>query len=149
MSTPINKLSEVVPQLSDKIAVWDNANSSPRNTSLARLLTLIEANLSTYKPDTQYAAPSATGFSVTIDSEDGSDKYLLLVPAGTYAEGTIVLPSTGLVDKQEVTVHCTQVVTALTVSAIKDVNGAPTTLNANDFFKLKYDITFEAWYRVG
>src|SRR5262249_14197408 len=74
----------------------------------------------------QYAAPSATGFSVTITdgSADGvtSDNvHLILTPLAGYAAGTIVLPAkAGLVDKQEVLVNCTQAVTALTVS----LNGA-------------------------
>lgn len=149
MSIQINKTAQVIPQLSDLIPIWDSANSSTRNTSLALLLSLIEDNIKSGKPDTQYSAPSATDFSVTIDSEDGSDKHLLLTPAGAYAAGTIVLPSTGLVDKQIVMVNCTQDITTLTLSSTKTVNGAPTSITANDFFTLKYDITFDAWYRIG
>ena len=105
----------------------------------------------------QYSAPSATGFSVTITdgSSDGvtsSNVHLILTPLAGYAAGTIVLPAkSGLVDKQEVLVNCTQAVTALTVSingALGAV-GAPTTLAANAFFRLKYDAVTTNWYRVG
>jgi hypothetical protein len=29
------------------------------------------------------------------------------------------------------------------------VNGAPTTLAANAFFRLRFDGVFNAWYRIG
>jgi hypothetical protein len=149
MSNTINKTSQVEPTLSDLIPIWQDANSQTRNTSLSMLLALFEDNLTGLKPDTQYAAPNATDFSVTINSEDGSDRYLLLTPIAGYADGTVVLPSVGLKDKQEVIVSCTQAVTALVISSVKTVNGAPTALTANEFFTLKYDLTFDAWYRVG
>ena len=47
-------------------------------------------------------------------------------------------------------VSCTQAVTTLTVSGNgSTVNGAPTTLAANGFFRLRYDGVFKAFYRVG
>lgn len=99
---------------------------------------------------TQYAAPSATGFSVQI-TDGPQSVWLILTPTGTFAAGTIVLPlSTNVVDKQEVLVNCTQIVTALTVTGNgATVTGAPTTLAANAFFRLRYDAVLTTWYRVG
>jgi len=76
---------------------------------------------------------------------------LLLTPAATYAAGTIVLPEkTSCIDGQELMCTCTQIVTALTVSGNgATVNGAPTALAANGFFRLRFDAVFSAWYRVG
>lgn len=149
MGTPINKATPVTPALTDQIAIWDQANSNTRKTSLNYLLELFEANISNGKPDTQYEAPNATDFSVTVDSEDGTDIHLLLAPAAGYADGAIVLPSTGLEDKQTVLVTCTQAITTLVVSSTKTLYGEPSSMAADDFFTLKYDLTFDSWYRVG
>jgi hypothetical protein len=101
---------------------------------------------------TQYAAPSATGFSVTVaPPEDGDSVWLLLTPAAGYATGTIVLPAQStLADGQELLCNCTQAVTTLTVSGSgATVVGAPTTLAANAFFRLRYDGVTLKHYRVG
>lgn len=99
---------------------------------------------------TQYAAPSATGFTVTIPDANES-VWLVLTPAAGYAAGTIVLPSAAeAVDKQEILVNCTQAVTTLTItSSGAAVTGAPTTLAANAFFRLRYEAVTHTWYRVG
>jgi len=123
------------------------------------VLTYLQDNLVFPSPGftdyvTQYASPSATGFSVTIT--DGSDNdenvHLILTPTAGYAAGTIVLPAVAsVVDKQEVLINCTQQVTALTVdgNGAVAVTGAPTSLGADDFFRLKYDVLTSTWYRVG
>jgi hypothetical protein len=99
---------------------------------------------------TQYASPSATGFSVQI-TQGNDNIHLILTPTAGYAAGTIVLPtSTGLADKQEVLVNCTQQVTALTITGNgATVTGEPTSLSADAFFRLKYDLATNVWYRVG
>ncbi len=78
--------------------------------------------------------------------------HLILTPAGAYAAGTLVMPlASACRDKQEVTVNCTQAVTGLTITAngATSIVGAPTGLTANEFFKLKYDLPTNNWYRVG
>jgi hypothetical protein len=93
----------------------------------------------------QYGVP-LTGTTVTVAT---GNTWLILTPAGTLAALTIALP-TNRTDKQEVLVNSTQILTALTVSgAGTTVVGAPTTLAANGFFKMRYDGTLNAWYRVG
>jgi hypothetical protein len=102
--------------------------------------------------ETQYAAPNATGFAVAINpTNQGGSVYLLLTPAAGYAAGTITLPLQAYCsDEQEVLVSCTQAVTTLTVSGNgSTVNGAPTTLAANGFFRLRFDGVLKAWYRIG
>ena len=139
---------------SDLLAVWAAANSDTRKASLSTLLSFLQENLTSPGDDmTQYAAPNATGFSVTIDPVvDGQNVYLLLTPNAGYAAGTIVLPAVAeCVDGQQVLVSTTQAITTLTVSGngATAVNGAPTTLAANAFFRLRYDGIFKSWYRVG
>jgi hypothetical protein len=99
---------------------------------------------------TQYAAPSATGFSVTI--LNGSDSvWLILLPTAGFAAGALVLPLlANCVDKQEILVNCTQTVSTLTINGNgATVTGAPTSLSANGFFRLRFDGLAKVWYRVG
>jgi len=62
------------------------------------LLAWIQANLSLTDalafPNylTQYAAPSATGFSIQVTDAD-DNIYLIITPVAGYAAGTIVLPT--------------------------------------------------------
>ncbi|MFV1151999.1 hypothetical protein QMK98_29610, partial [Klebsiella pneumoniae] len=95
---------------------------------------------------TQYSSPNATGF--TVNAESVPNLWLLITPLAGFAAGAIVLPSLP-VNQQQITVSCTQAVTALTVSGNgKTVNGAPTTLAANGTFTLRYDGVKQSWYRI-
>ena len=94
----------------------------------------------------QYAAPSATGFSVTVDQ---ADTWLILTPVAGYAAGTIIMPATRS-NGQVVQVNCTQAVTTLTVDGNgTTITGAPATIAANGFFKMQFDAVLSAWFRVG
>lgn len=99
---------------------------------------------------TQYAAPSSTGFSVQI-TDSSANTHLILTPTAGFAAGTIVLPAiANCVDKQDILVNTTQQVTALTINGNgATVTGEPTSLAADDFFRLKYDLITNAWYRIG
>lgn len=152
----INKLTAVDSVVgSDLLAIFANSNGDTRKAAISVLLAFMQNNLSFSESGisytTQYAAPSATDFSVQIT--DGLDNiHLILTPVAGYADGTIVLPAVGnVVDKQEVLVNCTQAVTALVVdgNGAVAVTGEPSGLSANDFFRLKYDITVQTWYRIG
>ena len=158
--TQINQLTAVDSlAAADNFPLYDASSGDARRTSLTTLLAYMQDSLTfpdvTGVPqfETQYAAPSATGFSVTIaPTTAGDNVHLILTPLAGYAAGTIVLPAVaGVVDKQEVLVNCTQAVTTLTLNGngAVAVTGGPTTLAANAFFKLKYDATLQSWFRVG
>jgi hypothetical protein len=148
MTLQINRLSSATAlSTSDLFPLWPAADQDTRKATFGALAQLLQDNL-TFPGQlvTQYAAPSATGFSVAVAA---ADTWLILTPVGGYADGEIVLPSVRS-DKQRVQVNCTQAVTALVVSgAGTTVTGAPTGLAANGFFTLQYDATFNAWLRVG
>lgn len=148
----INQLS-TVDDLSggDLFPVYVSANGDARKVSATNLRDFVLSNASvTDDKITQYAAPSSTGFTVSI--LNGSESvWLILLPTGGFAAGTIVLPALAVcVDKQEVLINCTQSIATLTVSGNgATVTGAPTSLSANGFFRMRFDATAKVWYRVG
>lgn len=148
----IDKLSRVTTlSNSDLVALFSGSLGNDAAATLTTLLTWLQGELSSAGTFvTQYAAPSATGFSVTIaPTTSGTSMFLLLSQGGAYAAGTVVLPAG--VDGQEVLVHSRQAVTTLTVTpATGDTaSGAPTTLTAASFFRLRYDGVNKLWCRVG
>lgn len=150
----IDRLSKVTAlSSSDFIALFSQSLGNDAAATLGALLTWLQSQLSTAGGFvTQYAAPSATGFGVAIAPPvNGTSVFLLLTPNAGYAAGTITLPAqASCVDEQELLVSCTQAVTALTVAGNgATVNGAPTTLAANAFFRMRFDGVFKAWYRAG
>lgn len=144
----------------DLVPLFSTDNGDARAAAMSVLLDYMQDNLdfpSTFAEYvSQYASPNASAFNVAITdgSADGiteTNVHLILTPTGAFAAGTITLPAkAGLADKQEVLVNCTQAVTTLTVAGNgATVTGAPTTLAANAFFRLKYDAINSTWYRVG
>ena len=128
----------------DLLPVYKQNQGDARKCSITTLMDYVNANVTTVTQNTQYAAPAATGFSVTVNT---GNVWLILTPVSTYAAGAIVLP-TGASDKDTVIVNCTQIVTSLTVSSGATVVGAPTTLAANGFFTMRFDAATSTWYRI-
>jgi hypothetical protein len=147
----INQLSQIDQvQSSDQIPLYSANNGDARKASVNQLTEYLQENLVVSdNKTTQYAAPSSTGFTVNVQAEGST--WLLLTPTGAFAAGTILLPAVSTVqDRQELLVNCTQAVTTLTVSGNgATVTGAPTTLAANAFFRLRFDQASSVWYRVG
>jgi hypothetical protein len=141
----------------DLVPVFSTEDGDARAAAVSVLQSYMQSNLSFSNNGdyaSQYAAPSATGFNVDVTdgASNNTNVHLILTPLAGYAAGTITLPAkASLVDKQEVLVNCTQAVTALTVglNGAAGAIGAPTTLAANAFFRLKYDAVTFNWYRVG
>jgi|ERR1041385_5299389 hypothetical protein len=139
----------------DLFYIWKAQDSQPQLAALQTVATAIQPLLTV--PGSyvsQYINPSATGFTATMNNT-ANDARLILTPGGAYANGTIVLPSGGstgvAVDHQRLLITCTQAVTtlAITLNGATAAIGAPTTLAANAFFMLMYDVITTSWYRVG
>jgi hypothetical protein len=149
----INQLSAVDSVTGgDQVPIYSSGNGDARKASMTTLAAFFTDQV-TPPPDTmtQYAAPNASGFSVTVaPAVAGDSVWLLLTPTGAFAAGTVVLPAlASAVHGQEVLVTSTTAITALTVSGNgATVNGAPTTMAANAFFRLRFDGVFNAWYRI-
>jgi hypothetical protein len=138
----------------DQVVVFSTANGDTRKISAAALRSFIaDGYVDSLRESAQYLAPNTTGFTVTIQPvTGGNDKWLKMMPSATLAAGTITLPDvTTADDGQELLVTSTQAITALTVAAngATSVYGAPTTLAANGFFKLRYDLVSKSWFRIG
>lgn len=150
----INQLNTVnTLSAGDLLPVFVQMNGDARAASVSTLASYMQTQV-TGKGGfiTQYFAPSASGFTVlTRPVTEGGGVWLLMTPNATYAAGTIQLPlSSTAFDGQEILVTSTQEVTALTVDGNgASVNGAPTTIEQNDFFRLRFDGVFKNWYRVG
>lgn len=145
----INKLNSGTIKTNDQVPFSSFDNGQDRKASVAELLALVTQAAVQPFP-TQYAAPNATGFTVAVTAL-GVSAYLLLTPLAGYAAGTITLPAVATcVDGQEFLVSCTQSVATLTVGGNgATVNGAPTALAANGFFRLRFDAVNDSWYRIG
>ena len=150
--TTINQLSAVDSvAASDQVPIYSQANGDARRASLTLLGAYIQTLItSTDNKQTQYSAPSSSGFNVAITGT-GLSAWLILTPVAGYAAGTITLPPVaGVLDKQELLVNTTQAVTTLTVAGNgATVTGAPTTLAQNASFLLRFDGVMKTWYRVG
>lgn len=147
----IDRLSQSTPTAAAQVPFYDTTAGADRRASLADIAALLQTLLSASGSlKTQYASPNATGFSVTVSPPvAGVSVHLLMTPLAGYAAGTVVLPAAPA-DGQEVVVTSTQAITALAVPGNgATVNGAPSTLAANGFFRLRYDQINNTFYRIG
>lgn len=154
MSVEIIRLSSVDSLAAgDQFPLYSAANGDARRTSLTLLTEYLQEQLTSQDDmQTQYEAPNASGFTLTVTpTVAGGDVWMRVTPTAAFAAGTITLPAlASSVDKQEVLVSCNQAVTTLTVNGNgSTVEGAPTTLAANSYFRLKYEAVFHVWVRIG
>ena len=154
MSVEIIRLSAVdALAAGDQLPLYSAANGDARRASLTLLASYLQPLITSQDDmETQYSAPNATGFNITVaPTVAGGDVWLRITPTAGFAAGTVTLPLlASSVDKQEVLVSCNQAVTTLTVGGNgSTVEGAPTTLAANAFFRLRYEAVFHVWVRVG
>lgn len=147
----INKLPTVgTLSTSDLVALFSGSLGNDAAATLGTLVTFLQSQLTSPGDDiTQYASPNASGFGVLVSPVvDGQSVFLLLTPTAGFAAGTITLPDVSTcIDGQHVVVASTQAVTSLTVAGNGSVvNGAPTSLVANQAFVLRWDGIMQAWY---
>lgn len=148
----IERLNQGTPSQASQLPFFDNQNGQDRRMSVTQLAALIQSLLTSGGGMvTQYAAVSG-GFSVTVSPPtDGASVFFIITPLGGYVagSGTITLPASA-VDGQEVLVSCGAAVTTLTVSGgANSVAGAPASLAANNFFRLRFDGVLSTWFRIG
>lgn len=149
----INQLNAVDKlSVSDLLAVYSQQNGDARKASLGLLLDFIAAQASQSSGGfvKQFAAPNAS--AQTVQVQDAADSvWLIVTPSATFASGIIQLPAKeNCADSQEVLVTYVNGVTGLAVDGNgAQVVGAPITIAANGFFRLRYEAVMGIWYRVG
>jgi len=132
----------------DQIPVLDESAGVDRRMSVSQLMTYFSDNFASPDVTVTISSPIA-GFNQALPTSTTSI-WLLLTPAGTLATGTVTLPAVAdLFDGQEVLVTSSAVITALTVAGNgATVNGAPGSLAANGFFRLRYNTLLTSWFCV-
>jgi hypothetical protein len=106
-----------------------------------------------------FAAPSlatnlftpGTGFNIPVPTPVSQQQWILIQPAGTLAVGAVTLPLNTLTpDGTEVLITTTQQITAFTLNAngAAQLYGVPTTLAAEDHFRVRYFQSTNSWYTI-
>ena len=147
----INQLSPV-SQVSgaNQIPIYDQNNGDARKMSVSALLQYFQATFAAPTLATNLFTPG-TGFNVAVPTPVSQQQWMIIQPAGTLATGTVTLPlNTQTPDGTEVLITTTQQITAFTLA----LNGAaagygdPTTLAAEDFFRMRFYQSTNSWYRI-
>lgn len=147
----INQLSGL-SQLSsgDLLPIYVPNNGDARKVSVGQLLAFFQQQFASPTLSTQLATPG-TGFNIAVQTPVSEQQWLIIQPAGTLAAGTITLPlNTQTPDGTEVLVTTTQIITTFTLAlnGAAAAYGAPTTLAANGFFRVRYYAATNSWYRI-
>lgn len=134
----------------DQIPVYSPNNGDARRLPISQLLNYFEQTFASPDIATNVYTPG-TGFNITVPTPT-APQWMLIQPAGTLASGTVTLPlNTQTPSGTEVLITTTQIITAFTLAAngAANVYGAPTTLTANQFFKMRFVQATNSWYRIG
>lgn len=136
----------------DLLPIWSASNGDTRKASVYALAVYLQEALTAGGGMvTQYAKPNVSGFSISVTPPvAGATMWVLSTPLAPYAATTLVLPPVAeSVMGQEILMTTSQVVTALTINGNgATVTGAPTTLAANAFFRLRFDSVLASWIRI-
>lgn len=103
--------------------------------------------MSYHKLPPVYAAP-ATGGTVAVPAFDGPVQRVLIEPAGTLATLTVTFPAAA--DGQTVSVSCSQIVTALTMTpASGSFLAGLSAFAVNGFASWTWSASASKWFRTG
>ena len=147
----INQLSPLT-QVSggDQLPVYVPNNGDARRVSISQLLQYFQQTFAAPTMATNIFTPG-TGFNVAVPTPVAQQQWMLIQPAGTLALGTVTLPlNTQTPDGTEVLVTTTQQITGFTLAAngAAQLYGVPTTLSAQDNFRMRFVQATNSWYRI-
>jgi hypothetical protein len=134
----------------DQIPVYSPNNGDARRLPMSALLSYFQQQFASPTVAVNLYTPS-TGFNIAAPTPVSEQQWILLQPAGTLAAGTVTLPlNTSTPDGTEILVTTTQIITTFAVGAngATAAFGAPTTLAANAFFRLRFYQPTNSWYRI-
>lgn len=147
----INQLSSI-SQVSgaNQIPIYDTNNGDARKMSVSALLQYFQTSFAAPTVATNLFTPG-TGFNVAVPTPVSEQQWMIIQPAGTLASGTVTLPlNTQTPDGTEVLITTTQQITAFTLAlnGASAAYGDPTTLAAEDFFRMRFVQATNSWYRI-
>ena len=141
-------LSQASP--GDQLAVYAPNTGDARRLPMSALLTFFQQQFASPTMATNLYTPG-TGFNIAAPTPVSQQQWILIQPAGTLATGTVTLPlNTSTPDGTEILITTTQQITAFTLA----LNGAaaafgdPSTLAAEDFFRMRFYQATNSWYRI-
>ena len=141
-------LSQASP--GDQLAVYAPNTGDARRLPMSALLAYFQQQFAAPTVATNLYTPG-TGFNIALPTPVAQAQWAVIQPAGTLATGTVTLPLNTLTpDGTEVLITTTQQITAFTLA----LNGAaaafgdPTTLAAEDFFRMRFYQATNSWYRI-
>ena len=141
-------LAQVSP--GDQVPVYSPNNGDARRLPVSSLLQYFQQTFASPTLATNVYTPG-TGFNIAVPTPVAAQQWMLIQPAGTLALGTITLPlNTQTPDGTEVLVTTTQNITGFTLAlnGATAAYGAPTTLAAEDFFRMRFVQATNSWYRI-
>jgi hypothetical protein len=147
----INQLP-VIGQVSsgDQIPVYSPNNGDARRMSINALLQYFQQTFASPTLATNLFTPG-TGFNIAVPTPVAQQQWMLIQPAATLALGTVTLPlNTQTPDGTEVLVTTTQQITGFTLAlnGATQLYGVPTTLAAQDNFRVRFYQATNSWYRI-
>jgi hypothetical protein len=147
----INQLSPLT-QVSggDQLPIYVPNNGDARRVSISQLLQYFQQSFASPTLATNIFTPG-TGFNVAVPTPVAQQQWMLIQPAGTLALGTVTLPlNTQTPDGTEVLVTTTQQITGFTLgqNGALALYGVPTTLAAQDNFRVRFVQATNSWYRI-
>ena len=141
-------LAQVSP--GDQVPVYSPNNGDARRLPVSSLLQYFQQTFASPTLATNVYTPG-TGFNIAVPTPVADQQWMLIQPAGTLALGTITLPlNTQTPDGTEVMVTTTQEITGFTLAlnGATAAYGAPTTLLAEEFFRMRFVQATNSWYRI-
>ena len=141
-------LAQVSP--GDQVPIYSPNNGDARRLPISALLAYFQQTFASPTLATNVYTPG-TGFNLAVPTPVAQQQWMLIQPAGTLATGTVTLPlNTGTPDGTEVLITTTQQITAFTLgqNGAANIYGAPSTLAAEDFFRMRFVQATNSWYRI-
>lgn len=133
----------------DQVPVYSPNNGDARRLPISQLLDYFQQTFASPTLATNIYTPG-TGFSIAVPTAS-SQQWILIQPVSTLATGTVTLPlNTQTPDGTEVLVTTTQQITsfALGINGATAIYGAPSTLSAEDFFRVRFVQATNSWYCI-
>lgn len=134
----------------DLLPIYVPNNGDARKISISQLLAYFQTSFASPTLATNIFTPG-TGFSIAVPTPVAQQQWMLVQPAVTLATGTVTLPlNTQTPDGTEILVTTTQQITTFTLAAngATQLFGVPTTLSAEDNFRVRFVQATNSWYRI-